>query len=334
MQPAAFGRGNADVDALTGGGFVVASDVFLISVNLCRIYCVLSDRLTLSVGGRALNPSLSRAAHASLSHAHDDVHLQGMIRRAWRPVAGSVLVVGTSSIVYRSYFSQKAAQETFPLQVRERDANGNRVSTTKNVPMLTMAEVNERLARYATQQEIFRPGGLTWKSTTAQLASNDPIEDAHAAAIVERDPLSSTPEGDFVFYSVMDGHGGPYTSKLLARILIPAVALQLHNLTNEPSTFTPKTTFLDTVKSYITNAPVKPVPFDADPTYISLAIQTAFAMVDSEIVNAPLRLIKDQIENSKSKEPIPDLSKHPMALPAMLPALSGEQRVLILWQHP
>ncbi|KLO19941.1 protein serine/threonine phosphatase 2C [Schizopora paradoxa] len=252
-----------------------------------------------------------------------------MLRRSWRPFAATVVVFGASGYTYRTYVaSRKHIPETFELKVKQTGADGKRTLATKVFPMLTMAEVDERLNRHATSQAVYRPGGITWKHTTAQVASNDPIEDTYAAAIVERDVLSDTPDGDFVFYSVLDGHSGPHTSRLLSRILIPAVALQLRSLREEPNTFVPKSSFMDNLKSFITHSPAKSVPFDADPKYVSLAIQTAFALVDSEIINTPLRIIAEHIKQSKSKDPLPDLSKHPLALASMLPALSGSCALL------
>ena len=129
-----------------------------------------------------------------------------------------------------------------------------------------------------------------------------------------------------MFFAVMDGHGGPHTSRLLSKILIPAVHLQLQQLAEEPSTFTPKDSrgFLSSLWSYFHSpAPKPPIPYDTNPKYVSLAIQTAFAMVDSELINAPLRVVAEHIKDLNRKEVYPDLSKHPMALATMLPALSG-----------
>ena len=243
-----------------------------------------------------------------------------MLRRSWRPLA-AVTAAGTTGYLYYAY---KPRPETFDLRIRVKGPDGKRAYATKTFQMLPLAEVEARLRQHATSNTIYRPGGIAWKYTTAQLASNDPIEDAHASAIVERDPAPESPDGDYLFFSVMDGHGGPYTSRLLSKTLIPAVALQLKQLNEEPSTFIPKTSHLDNLNSLITSKSTKSMPFDADPKYVSLAIQTAFAMADSEIVNAPLRIIAERLITNKSKKKKPlDFSQHPMAVASMLPALSG-----------
>ena len=69
------------------------------------------------------------------------------------------------------------------------------------------------------------------------------------------------------------------------------------------------------------SSPSKPlIRYDANPTYVSLAIQTAFANLDSQIINAPLRILAEHLKQSKD---LPDLTQHPMAVASMLPALSG-----------
>lgn len=248
-----------------------------------------------------------------------------MLRRAWRPVAVSAAAAGAAGYLYQAYTRPaRVVQETFDIKVRQAGVDGKREYATKTLPLKSMADIDAMLAKHATETAVARPGGIVWKHATAQLASNDPLEDAHAEAIVERDPQPNTPQGDYLFFAVMDGHAGPYTSRLLSKTLIPAVALQLKELSDEPRVYAPKSTFYDNLKSMVTKSPIQPVPFDADPKYVSLAIQTAFAMLDSEIVNAPLRIIADHLRETKSKQPDVDaLRQHPMGLAAMLPALSG-----------
>lgn len=259
----------------------------------------------------------------------------GMLRRAWRPIVVTAAAAGTSGYIYQAYSRRSVpAQETFDVKIRQTNADGKREYTTKTLPMKSVAEMEALLAKNATETAVARPGGIVWRHATAQLASNAPIEDAHAAAIVERGSKPHSPEGDYLFFAVMDGHAGPYTSRLLSKTLIPAVALQLKELNDEPSTYAPKLSFYENLKSLVKNSPIQPVPFDADPKYVSLAIQTAFAMVDSEIVNAPLRIIANHLRETKSKQPdVSKLREHPMGLAAMLPALSGTSSSIGLCIH-
>jgi pyruvate dehydrogenase phosphatase len=189
--------------------------------------------------------------------------------------------------------------------------------------LLSLAEVDARLKASESEQKVERPGGVTWRYTTAQLPSNNPLEDAYASAIVQKDEKPGSPDGDLLFFSVMDGHAGRHTSQLLSRTLIPAVALELRNLYEDPNTYV-KTTdsgYFNKLKGMVFSPSAPKIPYDADPTYVSLAIQTAFSMLDSQIVNAPLRILAEHFkENSKD---LPDLTQHPMGVASMLPALSG-----------
>ena len=77
---------------------------------------------------------------------------------------------------------------------------------TRTFEMLSTEQVDKRLRDGAILQSTPRPGGLVWNRATASLASNNPIEDASASAIVERDQTETGPQGDLLFFAVMDGH--------------------------------------------------------------------------------------------------------------------------------
>ena len=127
-----------------------------------------------------------------------------MLRRAWRPIAGTVIGIGAPASLY--YYYSKVKPATFDLQVRETGPDGKRFKTTRTFGMLSTEQVEKRLKDGAIFQSTARPGGLVWNRATASLASNNPIEDASASAIVERDKTESGPEGDLLFFAIMDGH--------------------------------------------------------------------------------------------------------------------------------
>ncbi|KAG6378623.1 phosphatase 2C-like domain-containing protein [Boletus reticuloceps] len=163
-----------------------------------------------------------------------------------------------------------------------------------------------RLNATAKSETIVRPGGITWKYSTASVAANDPLEDAHAEAIVAREPSDPKGPGDWLFFAVMDGHGGPHTSRLLSNTLINAIVLQLSSLIHGSS------------------GPMFSKPGVQNPQTISSAIQSAFTKLDAELINAPLKVLASNMDKeSLLKKIIPDLSEHPLALPMMLPAVSG-----------
>lgn len=225
-----------------------------------------------------------------------------MLRRLWRPFAATTVLVGAPAYVYYCYHKAR----TFDLPVKLPGPDGVPVMTTRSFPLLSLAAVHERLNANAKSETVTRPGGMTWKYCTASVAANDPLEDAHAEAIVARDPSDPNAPGDWVFFTVMDGHGGPHTSRLLSNTLINAVVLQLSSLIHGSSGPTPSK------------------PAVQDTHSISLAIQSAFTKLDEELINTPLRILANNIDKeSLNKKIVPDLSKHPLALPAMLPAVSG-----------
>jgi len=243
------------------------------------------------------------------------------MQRLWKPFLGTAVLVGGPSYLYFRYTAKPSPPDTFDLPVRVRGPDGKATMVNRAIPLLPIEQVNARIRENATSISTPRPGGIVWKQTTASLAANDPIEDANASKIVERDSSDRSP-GDLLFFAVMDGHGGYHTSRLLSKVLLPAVALELSSLIKEPTTMIPKTGVLQNLMSIVWPPLATPKPFDSDPKYVSLAIQTAFANLDSEIINAPLRLLANSLSGNPEKE-VPDLSKDPMAMATMLPAMSG-----------
>ncbi|KAH9948406.1 protein serine/threonine phosphatase 2C [Amylocystis lapponica] len=187
-----------------------------------------------------------------------------MLRRAWKPVLGTTVLVGAPSYIYYRYSTRP---HTFEFPVRERGPDGKAVMKNRSTPLLSKEE-----------------------HATAYLAANNPIEDANTSTIIERDPSDLAGPGDL--------------------FLIPAVTLELSAL----SWFFPQS-----VASAKSDASA---PSDADPAAVSVAIQRAFSSLDAELINAPLRILADHLSKSTTdgKTP-PDLSKHPLALPSMQPAI-------------
>jgi pyruvate dehydrogenase phosphatase len=250
-----------------------------------------------------------------------------MLNRAWKPLAGATVLIGTPTFLYYTY-ARKQTTQTFDLAVRVRGPDGKPAMTTRTFSLLSKADVDTRLRQSARTESKKLQDGQTWSWTTTAVSSNDPIEDAHANAVLSRDDTVKGPAGDLLFFTVMDGHGGNHTSRLLSKVLIPAVAVELQSLAEEPSAIAPKTNVLQgIIKSVFGRSPgtpPEPVRFDKDPTYVSLAIQTAFANLDSELINAPLKLLAENIdEKARAAKVLPDLSQHPMAMATMLPAMSG-----------
>ena len=198
--------------------------------------------------------------------------------------------------------------------------------SSRTLPLLSLKEVEARIQQNAVSETHTRPNGISWKRTTAFLASNDPIEDANSSQIIERDASDPSAPGDYLFFAVMDGHAGYQTSQLLSRILIKGVALELSALTAEPNA-RPQPGLYGRLQSLLwPSSRPQPItsPLDADPHRVSLAIQDAFVKLDTELLQTPIRILANSLDEASFKtKTIPDLSKHPLALTSMLPALSG-----------
>ncbi|KAG6336594.1 hypothetical protein ID866_2503 [Astraeus odoratus] len=228
-----------------------------------------------------------------------------MLRRFWKPVAATTLFIGGPGYLYYRYYHNQRTQ-AIEIPVRVRSENGQPIVTTRTFPMLPQATVDERLKEHA-KQEVIPRGGMNWRITTASVAANDPVEDAHAHTVVARDPDDPLAPGDWLFFAVMDGHGGPHTSRLLSRTLINAVMLELSSLIHSTKG-----------SKWFSSANVQ------NPDAISVALQRAFTKLDEELINAPLKVLAANIDkNAITSKEVPDLSQHPLALPTILPAVSG-----------
>ncbi|KAG8724066.1 hypothetical protein FRC09_000541 [Ceratobasidium sp. 395] len=266
-----------------------------------------------------------------------------------RPALYAVTAAGLGYSGYWIYSSDLGSRlsggPSFDIRIRQRSSDGRTVMTTKSISQLPDDQIEALLRANAKSESIARPYGVTWRHATASLNSNNPIEDASAQLILRNDTkgqnktgLGIAGSGDLLFFAVMDGHAGPHTSRLLAKALIPAVALELSTL-DRPSvekegidpTGKSTTDYLKATLSYIVSLlPASLSPFtyspSTDPKYVQLAIQTAFANLDSEIVNAPIRILEMLQAKAGTIKPW----EHPMAEASMLPALSGSCALLAI----
>ncbi|KAI0089064.1 protein serine/threonine phosphatase 2C [Irpex rosettiformis] len=260
-----------------------------------------------------------------------------MLSRLWKPVIGTAVFVGTPSYLYFKYAShhQSHIRESFDLPVRVKGLDGKAQMTTKTLGLLAKEEVDRKLTECAVQASMTR-NGVVWRQATAYVPANDPIEDANASEVLMRDVVDASGLGDLMFFAVMDGHGGYMTSRLLSKVLIPTVALELQRLINHPVENVQKTGTLSGLKERLwpTAKPASTalVPLDADPRLLTEAIQRAFLNLDSEIVDAPLRLLAEEmVKQGEEKQFIPDLSQHHMAQATLNPAMSGSCALMALF---
>ncbi|PCH40870.1 protein serine/threonine phosphatase 2C [Wolfiporia cocos MD-104 SS10] len=256
-----------------------------------------------------------------------------MLKRAWKPFLVTTTVIGVPAYYYYRYSAGKPTSETFDLPIRSRDSSGKVVMTSRTFPLLSKEQADARLSEHATFKATPRPDGLIWKHATAYVASNSPIEDAYASALIPRNPSDRAYPGDLLFYAILDGHGGYDTSRLLSQVLIPAVTLELHQLRNGSSATTSSSGGMQYLRSLLYPTPNSSLgPLDADPERVAHAIQTAFINLDQELTSAPLRILAEHADKlAIQKGAIPDLSQHPMALASMLPAMSGSCAIMALF---
>lgn len=230
-----------------------------------------------------------------------------MLRKWWKPLTATSLLVGVPSYLYYRHRLNVKVRNTVEIPVRATGKDGKPFMTTRAFPLLPQTTVDQRLTEHA-QVESLQTDRINWRFTTASVAANDPIEDAHTHAIVARDPDDPLAPGDWLFFAVMDGHSGPHTSRLLSKTLVKAVMLELSSLIHGTKRF-----------GWFTSPGVQ------SPENISLAVQNAFVKFDEELIRAPLKVLAANLDKQAiAAKQIPDLRQHPLALLSMRQAVSGE----------
>ncbi|KAJ4492123.1 protein serine/threonine phosphatase 2C [Lentinula edodes] len=246
-----------------------------------------------------------------------------MLRRAWKPIAASIVVAGPA------YYFYTSRDQTFELPIRVKDSDGKKQIAMKTLPLLPMTSINSSLRESGTAETTSRPYGVTWHQTTSALASNDPIEDAHSHQIIQSDDGKS----DLLFFSVFDGHGGRNTSQLLSRTLINAVALKLSQLAASTTASSSTKSFTDGLWAIWSKSPSNSTPTSWDVPSISSAIENAFVEFDQVLLDAPISILKQTLQegNLTAKSPVPDLSSNASGIQTMQAAISGSCALMALF---
>ncbi|KAJ4479263.1 phosphatase 2C-like domain-containing protein [Lentinula aciculospora] len=247
-----------------------------------------------------------------------------MLRRAWKPIAASIVVAGPA------YYFYTIRDQTFQHPLRVKSTDGKKQIVMKTLPLLPMKSIDSRLGESGITETNSRPYGITWHHTTSALASNDPIEDAHSHQIIQGDDGQS----DLLFFTVFDGHGGRNTSQLLSRTLINAVSLQLSKLAaNTSASLSSTKSFTDSLWALWSKSSSGSISATWDVPSISSAIEDAFVGFDQVLLDAPISILKQAIQQGtmSAKSPVPDLSSNASGIQTMEAAISGSCALMALF---
>ncbi|KAL1968890.1 hypothetical protein VTN77DRAFT_1251 [Rasamsonia byssochlamydoides] len=175
-------------------------------------------------------------------------------------------------------------------------------SDRRVLEMLTPEQATQKLRRNEESYLVNRGQGVV-RYDIVQVPSNSPIEDDHAEKIVEvPQSVAGTPDGspnsDWMFWGVFDGHSGWTTSAKLRNVLISYVARELNNTYKaaaaDPSVLTPS------------------------PEAIDEAIKRGFVRLDNDIVYESV----DKVMKANSRR---------VAAELLAPALSGSCALLAFY---
>ena len=68
-----------------------------------------------------------------------------MLRRLWKPVVGTTILVGAPTYLYYRHIHKSPARQTFDWPIRVRGADGKAMTMNQRIPLLTNEEVETRL---------------------------------------------------------------------------------------------------------------------------------------------------------------------------------------------
>ena len=148
----------------------------------------------------------------------------GLLALGFIVAAAGAYYYETRTATYSGYDS------TFSVRIRNKDHTYSRKSD---------AELEQILTQNEDGQMVGRRGNPVIRWDRNWVGSNEPCEDRSAVDIIPRsrgvtDAMGNNKriEGDrdIGLFSIFDGHAGDATSKLLARVLHPTVALELADL--------------------------------------------------------------------------------------------------------
>ena len=191
--------------------------------------------------------SVRRASNAARSQSTASFRPQTMLSVRWSPsfrqmattpprnIVGtalmSVTLITSAAALYYwqsrptnpDPITGKAQGDTFDIKLRT--SNGVQ---TFSFPRKFEAEVENMLHVNETSERIGRKGNPVVRWDRNWLGSNEPCEDRSVIDLIPRSTKNQE-EGkrDLMMFSVLDGHAGDATSKLLTKALHPTIALGL-----------------------------------------------------------------------------------------------------------
>ncbi|KZT62825.1 protein serine/threonine phosphatase 2C, partial [Calocera cornea HHB12733] len=189
----------------------------------------------------------------------------------------------------------------------------------RSFPLLSHQAVQNLLNSHVRSSSLVLPSGKKWSWNVAQVASNDPCEDTHAEMVITRDEAATKGgkhKGELLFFAVMDGHAGPWTSELLSKALIPTAAAEMNALIQGlPSPF------VKSKSDFLSISPLLPAAFRSDwsaqSSMVEKALRRTYTALDSSITTGVLRLLE-----------LPADKRPDIVGPLIRPALSGSCALL------
>lgn len=245
-----------------------------------------------------------------------------MLRTRFRTVALTTTLVGSSTyLLYTVLYPRAskapspAAEETFKAWVRP-DAKTKEMRT---FPLLPPATIQSFLTSHVRSSSLVL-SGKKWSWNVVQVPSNDPMEDTHAEMVIARGEGSrdARAKGELMFFAVMDGHAGPWTSRLLSKTLIPTVMIEMDALIKgNPSPLLPPNSTLAKMPSLLPSV-FKP-DGSSSPSSVAETLKRAYTQLDKTIISSPLAILD-----------LPPEKRGDAVRALIRPALSGSCALLAL----
>ena len=256
-------------------------------------------------------------------------------KRFLRPLVYTTIAGGSAYGTYRYFYPPRSINGEFTVRIPGRSSDGKRVSIPMSCPLLSSTDVDTKL-RENQKSHQFKPlvspesaksraGQVVWHFEFAQVAANEVLEDMEPQA--RSYPYADAEKGRLLYFTVADGHSGPWTSRFLKDHFINTVAAFMTS--NSKSD-------LESFWKYLSHSQPEafglegeslPASFQLTPETAKKSLQEAFVILDDGICQMPFTAEKIMLAVS-AKQDKPQDGQFPTILNKfrrqyVLPAYSG-----------
>lgn len=256
-------------------------------------------------------------------------------KRFLRPFVYTTIAGGSAYGTYRYFYPLRSTNGEFTVRIPGRSSDGKRISIPMTFPLLSSTDIDTKL-RENQKSHQFKPlvspeaaksraGQVVWHFEFAQVAANEVLEDMEPQA--RSYPYADADKGRLLYFTVADGHSGPWTSRFLKDHFINTVAAYMASRYKKDLESFWKYLLHSQPETFSLEGESLPASFRLTPETAKKSLQDAFVILDDGICQMPFTAEKVMLATS-AKQDKPQDGQFPTILNKLrrqyvLPAYSG-----------